>query len=522
MSAIGTRTAEVIDLAEDSETFSVMLVYIYPSSIPPPLGSFELLEKSLGVAQKYDLKAMLQRLDRALSTESSYKELIKSDPLRIFHLSVTYGLQQSQTVAIRGVQPRHCDLLYPDGIIQLAKTYPSSSHVIQLMGIQAARAEALFRCFYDLGYGDGLGVCNTTPDDKNSWLIRKDCKTKMIADFNPLQNAKESAFAFEPPPGGDISLLSTDGSVFRVHSVILGLVSSVFADMFSIGRPSGEEIQLDDDSESISLMLATIYPSSVTPTIDKIDTLEKCLKIAQKYNIEAIIQTLDHDLSRSEAQTRLIRSNDPLRIFRLAVTYGLRECKALAAKAIMPRHIDLHEPAEIVKAAQEHPASAHIVGLISAQILRAKILADVFFNLEGDFLPETYVVAKHGQESEFADGDGGGLMMCDDCAMRLDDLWLDDSRPLSYIPSWVYGWSRHAYETLTAMPLDECGPLFEPAVLNIWVKDHMDACANCIEVAIEARTYFGGTPGEVFENWASKVRGILRKRLSELDCLYSL
>ncbi|KAG8745676.1 hypothetical protein FRC10_007373 [Ceratobasidium sp. 414] len=321
------------------------------------------------------------------------------------------------------------------------------------------------------------------------------------------QGAKGPAFVFGPPPGGDVSLRSTDGSVFCVHSVILGLVSSVFADMFSIGRPSGEEIQLDDDSESISLVLAIIYPSSVTPIIDKIDTLEKCLKIAQKYNIETITQTLDRDLSRSEAQTRLIRSNDPL---------------PLASKAIMPRDIDFGEPAEIVKAAQEYPASAHVVGLVSAQILRAKILAEVFFTFEDDFLPETYVVAKYRQESEFIDGNGGGLMICDNCAARLSDLRSSGSRPLAYIPSWLYGWSRHAYDMLVAMPLDECKYLFEPSVLTTWVKDHMDACADCVEAAIEARTYFGGTPGEVFENWASKVRRILGKILEELDCLYSL
>ncbi|KAG9095759.1 hypothetical protein FS749_009823 [Ceratobasidium sp. UAMH 11750] len=183
MSTIGTQTAEIIDLAEDSESLSVMLVHIYPSGIPPPLDSFELLEKSLKVAQKYDIQAMLQKLDRALSTESSCKELFKADPIRMFHLSATHSLRQSQTVAIREVRPRHCDLSCPEDIAKLAETYPNSSHVIALMGVQAARAEILFRFFYDLGYEDGLDVCNPTPDDENSWLICKDCKTKMITNF---------------------------------------------------------------------------------------------------------------------------------------------------------------------------------------------------------------------------------------------------------------------------------------------------------------------------------------------------
>ncbi|KAG8739417.1 hypothetical protein FRC12_016333 [Ceratobasidium sp. 428] len=162
------------------------------------------------------------------------------------------------------------------------------------------------------------------------------------------QVANRPAFVFDPPAGGDIILRTADDTVFCVHSVILGLVSSVFADMFSIGRSSGEEIRLDDDSESIALMLAFVYPSSITPIIDKIDLLEKCLIISQKYNVQKITQTLDRDLSRSEPQTRFIRSGDhPLQIFRLSMTYGLPECKLIAAKAVMPRHIDFFKPEEI-------------------------------------------------------------------------------------------------------------------------------------------------------------------------------
>ncbi|KAG9119136.1 hypothetical protein FRC07_006002 [Ceratobasidium sp. 392] len=180
MSVVGTRSAEVIDLAEDSETISIMLAYIYPSGIPPPLNSFHLMEKRLAVAQKYDLKAMLQRLDRSFATESSYKSLIEYDPLRLFDLSVAYDLRESQTTAIRTVQPRHCNLLTIEKIKWLANTYPSSAPAIKLMGIQAARAEILFRFFY----GDNsLTVNNITPNEENSWLICKDCRLKTITSM---------------------------------------------------------------------------------------------------------------------------------------------------------------------------------------------------------------------------------------------------------------------------------------------------------------------------------------------------
>ncbi|KAG8708301.1 hypothetical protein FRC09_001328 [Ceratobasidium sp. 395] len=203
------------------------------------------------------------------------------------------------------------------------------------------------------------------------------------------------------------------------------------------------------------------------------------------------------------------------------MTYGLPECKLIAAKAVMPRHIDFFKPEEIVKAAQEHPASAHVVGLISAQILRAKIVADVIFGYEAeDFLPKTYVKVRDGQKSEFIDDSGGGMMMCDRCIPRLD-IW-DMKRPVSYIPSWLYGWSRYAYEELRAKPLDQATDIFKPQCLISFPPENMDVCEDCVKTAAEARTWDDGQPGEVFRDWASGVRNLLEKRLGVLDCLYSL
>ncbi|KAG9119137.1 hypothetical protein FRC07_006003, partial [Ceratobasidium sp. 392] len=340
--------------------------------------------------------------------------------------------------------------------------------------------------------------------------------------FNSRQNAEEPSFVFEPPPGGDVSLRSIDGSVFCVHSIILRLVSSVFSDMFSLGRSSGEAIQLDDDSESISLLLAFIYPSSVTPTINKISTLEKCLAVAQKYNVEKITQTLDRDLSFSEAKTELIRRNNPLHIYQLAVTYGLRQCQTLAAQTIMPRHINLLKSGEIVKIAQEHPTAAHAIGLVSTQLLRAKVLSDVLFGLHSGFLPKTEMIPNPGQTSDFFNEDGGGLLMCDGCISRNDDLLLCQTRPLEYAPSWIHGWSRFAYAELVMRPLDECSHLFDVSFMSSFMEDSIDACQDCVHAATSAKSYYAGRPGEVFEKWASDVRALLKKELTELDCLYSL
>ncbi|KAG8690654.1 hypothetical protein FRC09_011900 [Ceratobasidium sp. 395] len=340
------------------------------------------------------------------------------------------------------------------------------------------------------------------------------------------KKAKRLAFTFDPPAGGDILLRSKDERTFCVHSVILGLASSVFLDMFSIGKPSGEAIQLDDDSESISLLLAFIYPSSIWPTISNIDVLEKCLEIGRKYNIEKIPQALDRDLSLSGASTGLIGfHSDLLRIFHLAATYGLRNCQTLAAKAITPQHIDLLKPAEVVKIAQEYPHMAHIIGLVGVQGIRAKILADVLFNFCAGFLPTTYVRVREGQASknlDLVDMDGCGLMMCDQCASESIDLKDEGDFATKYVPSWIHAWSRVAYAALSVKPWDQCEHIFELSILNYPIKEELGICEGCVDAAIDAPLGYCERPGGVFEDWASGVKALLRQELAQLDVLYAL
>ncbi|KAG8690655.1 hypothetical protein FRC09_011901 [Ceratobasidium sp. 395] len=340
---------------------------------------------------------------------------------------------------------------------------------------------------------------------------------------------KRSGFTFDPPTGGDISLRSNDGAVFCVHSIFLSFLSSVFSDMFSIGRPSGEPIQLDDDSESISLMLAFIYPSSIWPNIKDLDMLEKCLVIGRKYNVEKIPQALDRDLfqlSEANIESIISQCGDPLRVFRLTVTYGLRSCQTIAAKAIMPEHIDLLKPAEIVKVAEEYPHMAHVIGLVSVQTMRAKILADVLFKFSDrpcDFLPTACTPLKRASKNlSFTDNNGTRLMMCDGCVLQSPELQSKGTGKIHYFPSWIHAWSCAAYTRLCVTPLDQSEDLFKVSTLNWWTRDEPGACDECIDATIAASCEQYAQPGEIYEEWVLKVKAILTRELAQLDVLYSL
>ncbi|KAF8610594.1 hypothetical protein BDV93DRAFT_517693 [Ceratobasidium sp. AG-I] len=71
----------------------------------------------------------------------------------------------------------------------------------------------------------------------------------------------------------------------------MGLASSVFKDMLSIGAKSDEVVELAETSSLLSLMLQFIY-SSKTPAITSLSVIELALRIAQKYDIKGAIDML--------------------------------------------------------------------------------------------------------------------------------------------------------------------------------------------------------------------------------------
>ncbi|KAG8785446.1 hypothetical protein FRC12_017558 [Ceratobasidium sp. 428] len=91
---------------------------------------------------------------------------------------------------------------------------------------------------------------------------------------------------FQAPPGGDVTLCSTDGVKFCVHSAILSVASSVFRDMLAVGTAGKDQVvDLTEDGKTLSLMLDFIYPVHKTPTILERTILHSYLEVARKYDL---------------------------------------------------------------------------------------------------------------------------------------------------------------------------------------------------------------------------------------------
>lgn len=98
---------------------------------------------------------------------------------------------------------------------------------------------------------------------------------------------------WQNPSDADVVLRASGGKEFHVHKFILSLASPTFKDMFSVPQPPPTEssqlpiVDVDDPPEALEIFLQIIYPNR-NPLINNIETLVSILRLADKYNAEAI------------------------------------------------------------------------------------------------------------------------------------------------------------------------------------------------------------------------------------------
>ena len=119
---------------------------------------------------------------------------------------------------------------------------------------------------------------------------------------------------------------------FRVHKLIISLVSPIFKDMFTIPHPPTDtpgtlpHVDVDESAETWENILRTIYPMS-NPVIDNLNNLGSLLLAAKKYEMEHIIETHKKGL-----ENRVFILEDPLYLYAIACACGLDDQAKCVAK----------------------------------------------------------------------------------------------------------------------------------------------------------------------------------------------
>ncbi|KAF8610682.1 hypothetical protein BDV93DRAFT_540377 [Ceratobasidium sp. AG-I] len=178
-----------INLAEDAESISLMLSFIYPSSFTT-LHSFEAFEKSLRMADKYDMPGILKALDFTISHSCKDQNLAHHDPVRAFKLAIRHGLRETQTLAASLIEPKHYDFHDPKQLKTFAAQFPASAHLVGLVGAQGARLRSMCEILFDYSSDDAcvMPELDRRIKHKDEYMMCKAC----------LSNRKPSSGCYFP------------------------------------------------------------------------------------------------------------------------------------------------------------------------------------------------------------------------------------------------------------------------------------------------------------------------------------
>lgn len=314
----------------------------------------------------------------------------------------------------------------------------------------------------------------------------------------------QPSFVFQPPSGGDVDLKSCDGVIFRAHSVLLGIASTVFADMFA-GATKSDTIELAEDAEPGSPMLAFIYPIT-PPPIHTVDLLEKFMAMSHKYDIDKMINFVDQII---QLQNEVVLS-DPLRVFRASAQYHFPAAQALAARSLRSHHCDMTSVEGILKLSKFFPNSSHVVGLVGAQAVRAKVLAGAL--LEKPLEHSIYPKCENIKDSHWGSYSySKNYMICSNCWSK-NRAYCDAHK--HYKPGWISAWAIRIFNILLKKPVHQSDGYFSISCLSEIQSSGLETCSTCISHTQSQQSSF--------DQWAKEVKAALEKELEVLNSLYSL
>ncbi|EUC67507.1 BTB/POZ domain protein, partial [Rhizoctonia solani AG-3 Rhs1AP] len=325
---------------------------------------------------------------------------------------------------------------------------------------------------------------------------------------------------FRPPKGGNVVLKSSDGVEFCAHAAILKLASPVF-DAMSSSKTKADIIiiQVTEKTSILSVVLQFIYPTK-NPTILDHDMLAGCLMAIHKYDIQGALENLDEQISLN-VPPRLLTS-DPVRVYTLALKYGLRVTKRTAASLVTPARLDFCNLVTFPQLAQTYP-TWELLRLANIQAMRFKLLSEVLFGFDKPpMLPEYQRPGLLSRDRKPWDTDHTKYTPCHfscyDCAgKKMDQLERFQCTP----STWSLAWAQIVHKTLLNAPLEQSGFLFDMGILSKF-RGAANVCQECLESLTTASRKPESEARKWFDHWAGGVKKVLEERWAGLENVYAI
>ncbi|KAH9941448.1 hypothetical protein B0H21DRAFT_824447 [Amylocystis lapponica] len=169
----------------------------------------------------------------------------------------------------------------------------------------------------------------------------------MTTESTDVTSSQEPSTASAPfdKANADVVLRSSDNVEFHVHTLLLGLASGLFEDMFALPQPTAPTgpdahpctglplIYLTEDGRTLDCLLRLCYPV-LDPVLDDLALVESVLRAAMKYQLDDVVARLCKSLSA-------FAPRDPLRVYTIACVLGLDQEARDAALALFHDRADL-------------------------------------------------------------------------------------------------------------------------------------------------------------------------------------
>lgn len=158
-------------------------------------------------------------------------------------------------------------------------------------------------------------------------------------------------FNLESP--GDCILQSSEGVKFKIHRLLLTLISPIFSDMFSLPQKDDEElptIELTESSDVVLFILQMVHPQT-TPRVTSLELPFELLVAFDKYMIDLALlrQHVSPSMKLTAHHTELYR----VKVYALAWRLGMQEEAVEASRYLHHTELTGSAKSTILERAQD-------------------------------------------------------------------------------------------------------------------------------------------------------------------------